>query len=91
MMAEDTQQIGVTGVSEPMYCGCGCGELVRGRHSVSHSLGGGRYALYLAKHDRIWNDDHPAVVEPAPHFRKIVLPQRLASVESPADKKGSKS
>ena len=78
MMADETQQIGITGQSEPTYCGCGCGELVRGRHSVSHSLGHGRYTMYLAKHDHLWNEAHPAEVEPAPMFRKIVMPKTVA-------------
>ena len=86
-MMENTQQIGVTGESEPMYCGCGCGELVRGRNSVAHQLGGGRYTTYLAKHDHKWNEAHPVETEPAPHFRKIVMP-KSAAVAPTNDKKG---
>lgn len=83
-MADDTQQIGITGESEPVYCGCGCGEEVRGRHSVSHSLGNGRYTLYLAKHDHIWNEDHPAQVDERPTFQKIVhVPVGSQTAQSP--------
>lgn len=85
-MADDTQQIGVTGESEPLYCGCGCGELVRGRNSVAHHLGNGRYTTYLAKHDYLWNEAHPIEPEPAPHFRKIVMPKTVAVVPA-KDKK----
>ena len=81
----DMRQIGIVGESEPEYCGCGCGELVKGRHSVSHSLGNGRYTLYLAKHDHLWNEDHPEDVEEPQPFRKIVNlpPNNPAPVSSP--------
>ncbi len=81
-MAEDLQ-IGIVGGQEPFYCGCGCGQEVRGRHSVAHDLGGGRYTTYLAKHDHLWNEAHPQEAVPAP-------PQRTVSqgrVVSASDKK----
>jgi hypothetical protein len=68
----DDLQIGITGESEPMYCGCGCGQEVRGRHSVSHSLGNGRYTTYLAKHDHLWVEAHPVPVETPPEQRRVV-------------------
>jgi len=82
----DTLQIGTTGESEPMYCGCGCGELVRGRHSVSHSLGNGKFTTYLAKHDYKWVEDHPPQDEPLHTFRKIALP-KTAIIAPAKDKK----
>lgn len=77
-------QVGVVGEYEPQYCGCGCGEEVKGRHSVSHSLGNGRYALYLAKHDHLWNEAHPESVEKPPTFRKIILPEAIGNESAPA-------
>lgn len=88
-MAADTQQIGTVGGEEPVYCGCGCGEEVRNREGTSHSLGGDKYTRYLAKHDYKWNEEYPAEPEPAPTFRKIVLPKAQAvTVQKNVDKKG---
>jgi len=74
-------QIGVTGEHEPEFCGCGCGETVKGRHSVSHALGNGRYTLYLAKHDHVWNEAHPVEADAVPAFRKIIMPKTIAAIE----------
>lgn len=80
-------QVGVTGDYEPELCGCGCGEAVQGRHSVSHSLGNGTYTLYLAKHDDVWNKAHPAPVE-APHKLRTVVRPLVMSASSSETKKG---